>query len=345
MVPASSTRAVDSLRLVEALKLRFVLGLEGLSADFGERIALQNHTWLRDEGQHGGGHRACIADTQLYGRASVNVSQVHYDDLPDKRLKSATALSTIIHPVPPRLPSVHIHVSYTEIRDEAGYWRIMADLNPSIPRPEDTAWFAEEIQKASGAWYEEGTLQGDKYFYIPALERHRGVNHFYLEGLNSGEFIQDYTLAESIGRAAIDAYLTILRRCLDRRLPVTEEAILEQLGYHTVYFFQVLMLDRGTTSGLLVHDQNDVGILGSLPRAVDRELLMSWRSRLVEPQVRLLDQLVAALPNTRPAVVGEQEKRALAEVVREHFRAHPEALKEQASGFSLPATVANHGKQ
>jgi len=33
--------------------------------------------------------------------------------------------------------------------------------------------------------------------------------------------------------------------------------------------------DRGTTSGLLVHDENDVGILGSLPSHVDKKLLES----------------------------------------------------------------------
>ena len=42
----------------------------------------------------------------------------------------------------------------------------------------------------------------------------------------------------------------------------------KQLAYHTRYFYQVLLLDRGTTAGLLVHDDNDVGTLGSLPGQV-----------------------------------------------------------------------------
>ena len=54
------------------------------------------------------------------------------------------------------------------------------------------------------------------------------------------------------------------------RVPVLDEATAQQLAYHTLYFFQVLTLDRGTTSGLLVHDQNDLGIMGSLPAWVDR---------------------------------------------------------------------------
>ena len=37
--------------------------------------------------------------------------------------------------------------------------------------------------------------------------------------------------------------------------------------------FGVLILNRCTTSGLLVHDQNDVGIIGSLPSHVNRLLL------------------------------------------------------------------------
>jgi coproporphyrinogen III oxidase len=34
----------------------------------------------------------------VFDRASVNVSQVHYADEPTRKLASATALSTIIHP-------------------------------------------------------------------------------------------------------------------------------------------------------------------------------------------------------------------------------------------------------
>ncbi len=72
------------------------------------------------------------------------LSQVHYDDDSEKNLKSATAISTIIHPNNPHVPSVHIHISLTQLRNTPSSWRIMADLNPGIANA-------------------EGEEQGDKY--------------------------------------------------------------------------------------------------------------------------------------------------------------------------------------
>ena len=339
---ASSAQARVALSIVEQLQQRFIRGLEAAGAEFGDSKHFETHRWQRDGGVHGGGQRAAVASTSLFGRASVNVSQVHYDDLPDKRLRSATALSTIIHPQPPKLPSVHIHISYTELRNEPGYWRMMADLNPAVENTEHKTLFAAALQTAAGSLYEEAEAQGDKYFYIPALGRHRGVTHFYLEGYNSSNFEADAELAKEIGDSAIDAYNKIIMSMVRDDLSATEEERALQLEYHTLYFFQVLTLDRGTTSGLMVHNQNDVGILGSLPPVVDRELLLSWRSRLAEPQNHLVDQLVDVLADKAQSEVGDAEKIQLAQRVREHYTAFPDALALQASGHRIPPTVANH---
>lgn len=329
--------------MVEGLRDRFVAGLERVSGAAGQPAGFERITWARDEGRHGGGSRAAVADTPVFGRASVNVSQVHYDDLPDKRLGSASALSTIVHPAPPRAPSMHAHVSYTELRDGTGYWRVMADLNPSHPVEADVASFAGALERAAGALYFDASAQGDRYFHIPALDRHRGVSHFYLEGYGTDDFEADAAFATRVGEAAIDAYLEVLQGALSGASAPTEAERETQLAYHTAYFFQVLTLDRGTTSGLLVHDQNDVGILGSLPPRIDRELLRSWRERVPSPQEALVDSLLAALPEGKVVTVGEAEKRALAAAVRAHYRQHPEAIALQAAGDITPPTVANHG--
>jgi coproporphyrinogen III oxidase len=333
----SSRQATQALALVEGLQSRFVQGLEKLGG-----VPFVQTEWLRDEGTHGGGTRFGVEDTELLGRASVNVSQVHYDDDPARKLGSASAISTIVHPSHPRAPSVHIHVSWTGMKNGEGYWRIMADLNPSIPSAADTARFLEALKASAPEQFEEATAQGDRYFYIPVLERHRGVAHFYLENFNTGNFDADLALARSVGKAAIDTYLSILSGAVADVPAATEEEAAVQLAYHTLYFLQVLTLDRGTTTGLLVHNQNDVGILGSLPPRVDKNLLGSWVSRMPEPQDRLLDKLLGALPNTGVCIVDAETKQNLCNAVREHYRQHPEALDLQASGNSTPPTVDNH---
>jgi len=340
--PAISTSACRALALVSTLQQRFVQGLEGLAREQGSAQRFTDVEWLRDGGRHGGGVRFETADGDLFGRGSVNVSQVHYDDMPEKKLASANAISTIIHPVHPMAPSVHIHISWTEMKDGTGYWRMMADLNPSNEVETDRAAFLDALRKAAPEQFNEATAQGDRYFHIPVLGRHRGVAHFYLENYNSDHAAADFALAKSVGEAAIDIYLSILRHALHTAPAPTEAQLARQLAYHTLYFFQVLTLDRGTTTGLLVHDQNDVGIMGSLPAHVDRDLLAAWIGNMPAPQEKLLTGLIDALPAGSPCLVDEAVKQRLAAVVRAHYHAHPEAIAMQATGDVTPTTVQNH---
>lgn len=334
--------ATAALELVRDLQRRMADAQEGVARGAGadpDANRFRTVTWLRDDGRHGGGDRRELADTAIFDRASVNVSQIHYDDEPQRALASATALSTIIHPRHPHAPSVHVHVSWTEMRDGRGYWRVMADLNPAIADVAAGQRFADALRAAAPTVYDDGARQGDRYFFIPALDRHRGIAHFYLE-----QFVADDApaIARAIGEAAIDTHAALVGEALRAHGPASDADRARQLAYHTLYLFQVLTLDRGTTSGLLIHDQNDVGILGSLPSHVDRALLASWAARVPAP----VDQLVAAIVDTLGhdpiALVDEDRKRALAAAVRAFYRAHPTAIDLQARGDVVPPTVANH---
>ena len=340
---ARSPHAADALALVRALQRRMVDAMEALEVNGGPRFAVTE--WGRDDGRHGGGERLGIGTTPVFDRASVNVSQVHYDDEPDKKLASATALSTIIHPAHPRAPSLHLHVSWTEMRSASSYWRIMADLNPAIADAAATATFIASLRAAAPDVFAQAAAQGDRYFWIPALGRHRGVAHFYLEGYRTGRLDDDAAFARRVGDTTIETYAGLVRAALAAHGAPTEDERARQLAYHTTYLFQVLTLDRGTTSGLLVHDQNDVGILGSLPSHIDRALLASWASRVPPPQDALVHALVDAIPPVAggaPAPIEATTKQALAGVVRQFYRAHPEAMALQSSGDVIPGTVDNH---
>lgn len=339
---ATSPRAALALALVESLQRRLTGALERVAARTGAPAALQPTSWLRDDGAHGGGERWGIGDHPRYDRASVNVSQVHYDDLPDRRLASATALSAIVHPRHPLAPSVHLHTSWTELRDGTGYWRIMADLNPSHPDADEASAFRQAWRVVAPREWAHAEAQGDRYFQIPALGRTRGVAHFYLEAHASGDFDADLALARAVEEAAIDTWASLVTRRLSVAPEPTADQLAVQRAYHTAYVFQVLLLDRGTTSGLLVHDQNDLGILGSLPSRVDPALLRSWAGRVGTPQDELVNAIADAVGPE--GAVTDEVKLRLAAQVRTHFRAHPEALEQQARGDVVPPTVANHGR-
>jgi len=341
-IMANSPRAKEAYRLVEGLQHYFVGKLDDVSYELGEKRAAEPVEWMRDGGRHGGGIRFETRDGTIYDRGSVNISQVHYDDDESKRLSSATAISTIIHPFNPHAPSMHMHISWTEMRDGSGYWRVMGDLNPSLKNDVFKRDFDMAIEKVTDELYEEGRAQAERYFYIPVLGRTRGVSHFYLEGYNSGDFDEDMRFAERFAKAVIDAYIGITLQALQYYRTYTTEEKAAQLDYHTLYLFQVLTLDRGTTSGLLVHDQNDVGIMGSIPSHVNRSLLHSWLEKMPKPQDRLLLSLIDALPEGERVLVDESVKRRLANAVRAHYRMFPEALGMQASGEIIPPTVENH---
>jgi coproporphyrinogen III oxidase len=341
-IAPKSPSAHTASTIVTQLQSHFVDALNELSRTLGADKPFSPIEWFRDAGTHGGGVRYEAADEQLFNRGSVNYSQVHYDDDETKKLSSATAISTIIHPKNPLVPSIHMHISWTQMRDGSGYWRVMADLNPSNPDASDTQEFENMLREAGGSFYEEGSAQGNRYFYIPALDRHRGVSHFYLENFNTGDEVADQNFALNFGKKVIDTYITIIRNAIQECKHYDEVAHSNQLQYHTLYLLQVLTLDRGTTSGLLIHNQNDVGIMGSLPSHVDKKLLQSWVGRLNGVQNDLLSAIVDALGEGDRILVDETIKTVLAKVVREHYKQHPQAITLQASGDHIPSTVNNH---
>lgn len=341
-ISAKSEEAKRAKVLVEVLQEYFVKKLDDISYELGKQQGCEPVKWLRDEGKHGGGVRYEARDESIFNRASVNTSQVHYDDNERKKLSSATAISTIIHPKNPHVPSMHMHISWTQMRDGRGYWRIMGDLNPSLKNDVFQRDFDMALDKVAGVHADEGIENGDIYFSIPVLNRTRGVSHFYLENFNSGDFESDYSFAKKMGEAIIDAYIGIALQALQYYTSYTQEERDLQIDYHTLYFFQVLTLDRGTTAGLLIHDQNDVGIMGSIPSHINKQLLASWEVLMPKPQDKLVKALVDAMPEESIVYVDDELKKVLANVVRTHYTKYPEALSLQASGGVGIDTIGNH---
>ena len=321
--------------LVEKLQKRFVEKLQ----DFDDHSGGQEFypvSWLRDEGRHGGGTRyQSPLNSTTFAQATVNVSSVHFQDLAKYPIDSATALSVIVHPRHPRAPSMHFHISFMEPRQGKPYWRMIADLNPAIPEVEDTNTFTtalENVQHMSTSLYDDSKVFGNKYFYIPSLGRHRGTCHFFIGKLEEDEinFEDGCEMALDLAETAIVTYTNIVERAMSTSSlkDITKEEKEQQLAYHTLYLYQVLTLDRGTTHGLMAHDQNDVGTLGSLPPAIDRELLKYWSERAPPPQ----NQLVSTVLNIIPAdgSITDATRGKLASVVRQHYRMNAEARKQQA---------------
>ena len=332
---STSNVSIQAFELVQSLQHFFVEKLSEISGRHFEQI-----NWLRNNGNNGGGTRYENSGDIFFNKASINVSQIQYENLREKKLNAASALSTIIHPKHPLMPSMHMHISLTEYKDGNYYWRLMADLNPSNPFEKDKQLFEQTAKSTLGNYFKTAQRDGDKYFFIPTLKKHRGVSHFYLENFNLNSFDEEIEFAKQFGRSIIETYCDILaNKHVD--LPSKSEQ-LNQLEYHTLYFFQVLTLDRGTTSGLLVHDQNDIGILGSLPSHISRSHLENWKLKMDFPQNELLERLINCLPEGDVIELNLSIKSKIASEIRNHYKKYPIALSKQASGSVIPPTVENH---
>ena len=326
-----------------------------------ECAIFRNVRWLRNNGNYGGGWRYTLEqETNIFHAASLNISAVHYDGNPEKKIQTAVALSAIIHPVIESLPSIHMHISLTALKDDSYSLRLMSDLNPAIENIENTKQFEGAIIKGVQNFPEHSSLlqealkQGDRYFFIPALKRTRGVSHFYLEGYHGNNYGEDLNNAKLFGESIIEGYQEILNNQLKTLQSngsigkkIKDSA---KLAYFTLYLFQVLSLDRGTISGLMVHDENDEGIMGSLPGLINVSLLSSWIPLVVIEQQPLISNIVEVLGNylvsedqgKKIAHVSKEARIELANVVRKHYNDNPAALQYLARGDKLPPTVENH---
>lgn len=327
-MPASSLRATTASNMLQALQLDFINSLKQVSRKLRDEQHFTAIEWFRDQGKHGGGLRYCVADSAIFNNASINYSQVHYGGQ-----SSATALSTIVHPDNPHAASIHIHISWSEAKNGSGYWRIMADLNPALIDTKAAHNFQQCLKQAAPDLFALASAQGDRYFYIPALKRHRGIQHFYLENYHSGNEQNDLALAQAIGSIVINNYCALL---LQAHPTPNTNAYNKQLAYHTLYFFQVLTLDRGTTAGIRAHQQNDTGILASLPKQIDYFLLSNWQAKVAKPQNFLMQAILQILPKQSPCPITATIKQSLAQCIRKHYQQYPTALKLQAASHIAP---------
>ncbi len=315
----TNEKAQEVLSLLTKVQTYFKTKLLNVSDSINSNTTFKEVEWLRDEGLHGGGMRFEALPNGIFNRASINVSQIHYENDNTKHYDSATALSTIIHPSLPFAPSIHIHISWTTHKDGQSYWRIMADLNPSIIDKDDKEYFDQTLKVAAKENYLSGRKLGNTYFDIPALQKRRGVSHFYLEGFNPTS-ADGSEFANQFVTKVIDTYVHILQSHLVSKKETTEKEHQLQLDYHTLYFYQVLTLDKGTTAGLLVHNQNDVGTLGSLPSHLNRDLLASWQAKTPAPLDQLVGKLLDVLPTTSVCTITPEVKAALAQAIRTFYQ-------------------------
>lgn len=238
------------------------------------KLSLEEDQWSRLDhlGHPGGGGITRAFAGEIIENAGVNTSMVFgaIDPAFAGKLGGtgdqmwAAGISLIIHPVNPKVPTVH--ANFRMIHAGEKFWfGGGADLTPYFPHEEDFRYFHEVWQKALVPYgcYAEMKNECDKYFVNTHRNNEmRGVGGFFFDHFNTNDLDKDLAFVKDISSYFIKSYFPIVDKRLNEDF--NEEDVDFQLHRRGRYVEFNLLHDRGTMFGLKTNGRTD-SILISLP--------------------------------------------------------------------------------
>jgi len=237
-------------------------------------LDVQEDLWKRQDHQNsdGGGGRTRYFKGLVFEAAGVNTSEVFgaIDPQFSKTLNGtgdrlwATGISLIIHPMNPKVPTVHANFRMIHQGDKVWFGG-GADLTPFYPYPEDFRYFHSIWREACTPYksYEWMKKECDDYF----INHHRGyemrgVSGIFFDHFNSGDLSKDMEMVMYLGKHFIHSYFPLVEKRMHEIWSQEDEDF--QLHRRGRYVEFNLLHDRGTLFGLKTKGRTD-SILISLP--------------------------------------------------------------------------------
>lgn len=265
----------------EALRDRICAEFEAIERAAGSDAQFDYLGWDREApgltpGAGGGGVRG-VMKGKVFEKVGVNVSTVGGEFAPEFAASIhgadsdpsffATGISLVAHMANPHVPAVHMNTRFLVTTKR--WFGGGADLNPPLPREDDTAAFHARLRAACAPYgpdvYERYRQWAKEYFFIPHRGIERGVGGIFydhLECADDAAFDRNFQLTRDVGEAFLDAYPRIVRA---RMNDAFDDAQLEEMyQWRGRYAEFNLVYDRGTSFGLKTGGNIDA-ILMSLP--------------------------------------------------------------------------------
>lgn len=256
-----------------------------------DTVKFREDRWIREEG--GGGKSRIIQNGKVFEKGGVNISSVH-GKMPETVAAvmqtepgpfAACGISLVIHPLSPRVPTVHMNLRYFETVGGNAWFGGGIDLTPYFPCPEDFRHFHLTLKKACDAvddsYYSRFKQECDEYFTLKHRREMRGIGGIFFDYLKN-DAPHYFRLVKSVGDAFLPSYLPIVRR--RKTEPYNEQDKLFQLIRRGRYVEFNLIYDRGTLFGLKTGGRVE-SILMSLPPEV--RFLYDWQPEAGSPQAEM----------------------------------------------------------
>lgn len=242
--------------------------LDGSAAFAGQDTALPGGGLSRPRVLQDGAHieKAAVLFTHAIGDSLPAAATDRNPHLAGQPFQ-ATAISLIVHPRNPYVPTAHLNLRFFLVETKHLHWHFGGgfDLTPFYPFTEDVVHWHRTAYGAClphGDVYARLKANCDTYFHLPHRNEARGVGGVFFDDWSEGGFDASLALVSSVGKHFLPAYCPIFERRAGTPWGEREENfMLFRRGRYAEFN---LAVDRGTRYGLQ-SGRNVESVLASLP--------------------------------------------------------------------------------
>jgi len=235
----------------------------------------------------GGGDSLILENGKIIEKGAVNFSFVKGKFSPKMEQLlgekageyAATGISSILHPVNPWVPIIHMNVRYFALNNGISWFGGGIDLTPHIIQPEDAISFHQTLKticdKYNPRFYPDYKKWADDYYFLPHRNETRGVSGIFFDRLKPGEEVSFEDLLNftfDLANTYPEIYAGYMRKYGSK--PFSEREKEWQNLRRGRYVEFNLIYDRGTKFGL-ESGGNTESILASLPTDA------SWKTNYI----------------------------------------------------------------
>lgn len=238
------------------------------------KARFEEHKW---EKEIGSGVTCVMRNGAAIEKGGVNFSFVEGDFTPQmerilgERAKSysVTGISSIMHPVNPHVPVIHMNIRYFSLDNSIHWFGGGIDLTPHYIDATEAGYFHRQLKKIcdkySANFYPDFKQLADDYFFIPHRNETRGIGGIFFDRIKPDEninFEQLLAFTKDLAFTYPNLYGEMVKEKMTKPFSATEKNWQElRRGRYTEFN---LIYDRGTKFGF-DSNGNAESILISLP--------------------------------------------------------------------------------